>query len=97
MRQRGRPVRSVLLVRKAKVFLEAPPSRVLLVSNQLEPSLTAISEPTASEENYMALQIMIYIQDSGRGLTILGILAGRKGVGAGGMSVSRERTLPQAL
>lgn len=88
MGQRGLPVRSFLLVRKAKVFLEALPSRVLLVSNQLEPRLT---------EYYEALQIMIYTRHSGRGLTILRILAGRKGVGAGGMSVSRERTLPQAL
>lgn len=37
--QRGMPARSVLYIRKARVFLEAPPGRVLLVSNQLEPSL----------------------------------------------------------
>lgn len=54
----------------------------------------AILKPTVSEEDYMALQIKIYTQGSRRGLTVLRILAGRRGVRVGGMSVTRERTLP---
>lgn len=57
-----------------------------------ETSLTAIPEPTVSEEDYMAFgQIKIYMQGSGRALTILRILAGRNGVGVGGMRGHRHR------